>query len=106
MPRLVTRTTVDRAGVETAQRPRQQPVLEARAGDGEFDAVEGAVWSYRRTVTVTPDVEGGAHVTETVDFELAVPYFAWLVRKPFEWAMRRPDTPVRAYVDPRAGASA
>ena len=92
MPRLVTRTTVDRAGVETAQRPRQQPVLEARAGDGEFDAVEGAVWSYRRTVTVTPDVEGGAHVTETVDFELAVPYFAWLVRKPFEWAMRRPDT--------------
>jgi MFS family permease len=92
MPRLVTRTTVDRAGVETAQRPRQQPVLETRAGDGEFDAVEGAVWSYRRTVTVTPAVEGGAHVTETVDFELAVPYFAWLVRKPFEWAMRRPDT--------------
>jgi MFS family permease len=84
--------TVDRAGVETARRPRQQPVLEARAGDDRFDAVEGAVSSYRRTVTVTPEGDGGGHVTETIDFELAVPYFAWLVRKPFEWAMRRPDT--------------
>jgi MFS family permease len=92
MPRLVTRMTVDRAGVETARRPRRQPVLEARAGDDRFDAVEGAVSSYRRTVTVTPEDDGGGHVTETVDFELAVPYFAWLVRKPFEWAMRRPDT--------------
>ena len=93
MPRrLVTRTTLDRAGVEAARQPRHQPVLEVRAGDDVFDALEGAVWSYRRTVTVTPDVDGGGHVTETVDFRLAVPYFAWLVRKPFESAMRRPDT--------------
>ena len=91
MPRrLVTRTILDRDGVEAAREPRHQPVLETRAGDDVFDALEGAVWSYRRTVTVAPAADGGGHVTETVDFQLAVPYFAWLVRKPFELAMRRP----------------
>ena len=93
MPRrLVTRTILDRDGVEAAREPRHQPVLETRAGDDVFDALEGAVWSYRRTVTVAPAADGGGHVTETVDFQLAVPYFAWLVRKPFELAMRRPDS--------------
>jgi MFS family permease len=94
MHRLVTHSKLDRAGVEAVLRPRQQPVLEARAGAAEFDALEGPVWSYRRRVAVEP-VEGDddrGNVTETIEFELAVPYFAWLMRKPFELAVRRPDS--------------
>ena len=94
MPRLVTRTTLDRAGVDRVLTARRQPVLETRAGEGVFDAVEGPVWSYRREVALEPvdTLSGRSHVTETVDFKLAVPYFAWLMRRPFELAMRRPDT--------------
>jgi MFS family permease len=94
MPRLVTHATLDRAAVDAVLRPRTQPVLEVRAGDAAFDAVEGPVWSYRRQVAVVPVDGDDEHreVTETIDFELAVPYFAWLMRKPFEAAARRSDS--------------
>jgi MFS family permease len=94
MHRLVTYSTLDGAAVKTVLRPRAHPVLETRTADGVFDAVEGPVSAYRRRVDVQP-IEGGAgyaRVTETIEFELAVPYFAWLMRKPFELAARRPDS--------------
>ena len=111
MPRLVTRTALDRAGVDTVLTARRQPVLETRVGEGVFDAAEGPVRSYRRVIAMEP-VAGQSDrfdVTQTVDFELAVPYFAWLMRKPFELAMRRPDTDRPWWMPPGrldAGASA
>jgi len=87
----VVRTTTDAAGLATIMEPRTDLVLERVTGDGCFDAAEGPVRSYQRTVTVCP-VEDGERllVTQEVDFRLAVPYFGWLFVRPFKRAMSRP----------------
>jgi MFS family permease len=76
--------------VEEVLRPRTDLVLERDVGGGCFDAVEGPVHAYRRTVTVTPAADGRSQVTQTVDFVLAVPYFWWLFLLPFKRALARP----------------
>ena len=98
--RLVTRSTVDAAGLEAFLRPRVDLVLERDCGGNTFEAVEGPVRSYRRTVVSDP-LSGGDesgdrgrhHVTQTVDFDLAVPYFWWVFYLPFRRTMGRPGRP-------------
>jgi len=90
--RVVARRTVDRDELEALLRPRTDLVLEASAGDGRFDAVEGPFREYRRTVEVEHAPDGGGSTTQTVDFRLAVPYFGWLFVLPLKRALARPGT--------------
>ncbi|MGH9223094.1 MAG: MFS transporter [Acidimicrobiales bacterium] len=76
MPRVVVRSYVDPADREVLLEPRRDLVVEERAGDGRFVAVVGPVSSYERRI------DGQ---TQTVEFELAVPYWWWL----FVWAFKR-----------------
>lgn len=90
MARLVLRTTTDGHGVARILEPRTDLLLERDLGGGRFDAADGPVLSYRRTVEVTPTAAGQAHVRQVVDFELAVPYFGWMFVWPFKRALARP----------------
>ena len=98
MARVVTRSTLTSGELADVLRPRTDLLREREAaapfgnGAGEhcFEAVEGPVRDYRRTVTVTPLDADRASVVQTVDFTLALPYFWWLFVPPFKHALRRP----------------
>ncbi len=92
MAPVVVRRTVDRHQLEAILRPRTDLVLETPVGDGRFEAVEGPVHEYRRTVEVEPLPGGGGSVTQTIDFRLAIPYFGWLFVLPLRRALGRPPT--------------
>ncbi len=85
------RSTTDAAGLATILEPRTDLVLERPVGDGRFEAREGPVRAYRRSVDVTETADG-LLVTQEIDFRLAVPYFGWLFVLPFKRAMARPPT--------------
>jgi MFS family permease len=87
--RAVGRATVDDAGLARWVEPWDGLVHEAIDGDA-FAAVSGPFRSYRRTVEVAPTGDGRHHVTSTVDFRLAIPYFNWLVALPVRAALRKP----------------
>jgi MFS family permease len=93
--RLVVRATTDAAGLAEILVPRTDLLLERDLGDGRFDAADGPVQSYLRTVEVTSDGvgRGGIEVTQTIDFRLGVPYFGWLFLWPFKRALARPPRP-------------
>jgi len=61
---------------------------EARHEDGAlvFDAAEGPVTNYRRTVTVAAD---GARADEVVEYHLRVPFWGWLIGPLFRFELRR-----------------
>lgn len=91
MARLVVRTTTDDEGLAGILTPRTDLLLERELGDGRFEAADGPVRSYLRTVEVGTAQAGGERaVIQTIDFELAVPYFAWLFLWPFKRALARP----------------
>ncbi|MGI9023007.1 MAG: MFS transporter [Acidimicrobiales bacterium] len=92
MARLVTRSVVDAAGAEAFLAPRVDLVLERDCGGNRFEAAEGPVRDYRRTVQVTPG-DAGHEVTQTVEFTLAVPYFWWVFILPFRRSLARPGRP-------------
>ena len=86
--------TVDDEGLATLLRPRSDLLLERTSGQGRFEAAEGPVRTYRRTVVVEAAGDDGRfHVTQTVEFTLAVTYFWWLFVLPFKWALARPGRP-------------
>ena len=85
------RSTTDAAGLAALLEPRTDLVLERAVGEGRFEAAEGPVRSYRRSVDVSETVDGLV-VTQEIDFRLAVPYFGWLFALPFKRAMARPPT--------------
>jgi MFS family permease len=89
--RVVVRSETDAAGLTDILRPRTDLVLEKDLGDGRFEAESGPVRSYRRTVDVVEGTVPGQPrlVTQTIDFELAVPYFGWLFLWPFKRALAR-----------------
>jgi MFS family permease len=91
--RVVAHSTVDGEGLADLLRPRRDLLVEREVGPGRFEAEEGPMRSYRRTVTVEQDADGRSHVTSTVDFSLAVPYFWWLFVLPFKRALARPERP-------------
>ncbi|MGI9034016.1 MAG: MFS transporter [Acidimicrobiales bacterium] len=90
--RVVTRSTVDDEGLAAWLRPRRDLVLERDCGGGRFEAVEGPVREYARTVEVATGAGQRHAVTQTVELTLAVPYFGWLFWVPFRRTMGRPGT--------------
>jgi MFS family permease len=107
--RVVTRAEVDRSEGERFLRPRDGFVLERRVGDGAFEAAEGPVRAYRRRVEVEDLPDGRAAVTETIDFDLAIPFFGWLFAAPVRRLLARGDRPTAPWWAPPqrldAGAS-
>jgi MFS family permease len=59
--------------------PRHQAVLEREVAPGQFEAVDGPVTHYRRTVEVEPLPDGRARVHQDVSFRLAAPLFGWML---------------------------
>jgi MFS family permease len=83
--RAVARSPADAADVAAVLAPRRDLLVEQPAGEGRFTAALGPVTRYERRVAVA-----GGVLTQTVDFELAVPYFGWLFVLPFKRAIVRP----------------
>ena len=79
-------TRFDAPDLDALLRPRSYPVVERVAGEGVFEADDGPLTAYRRTVTVDGD-----RVTQEVEFRLALPYFAWLFIPFFRYALRKPS---------------
>ncbi|MGH9188454.1 MAG: MFS transporter [Acidimicrobiales bacterium] len=89
MTRLVVRTATDASGLDALLQPRTGVVLERLAGDGRFEAAEGPVTGYARTVHVDPVTDGQVMVTERIEFRPAVSYFGWLFVAPLRHTIRR-----------------
>jgi MFS family permease len=92
--RAVRRVTVDDAGLDAWTQPWEGLVKEAGDGSNGFEAAEGPFRTYRRTVDVTPSGDGRPLVTSTVDFQLALPYWNWLLCLPVRHALRNPGAPL------------
>jgi MFS family permease len=83
--RVTTSVVVPGSEVGPFLRPRDGFVLEREAERGRFEAVEGPVRGYRRSVEVKDLGDGRARVGQTIDYHLALPYVGWL----FAWPVRR-----------------
>jgi MFS family permease len=71
--------------------PRAGVVLECQVGPDRFEQQDGPMRSYSRTVNVIGPPErddGRVTVRQTLEFELALPYFSWLFVLPLKWALR------------------
>lgn len=84
MPRAA-RSVVDAADLDAMLQPRTDLLVEEEAGDGRFVAARGPVTTYRREVRIDQGV-----ATQTLVFDLALPYFGWLFVLPFKRALSRP----------------
>ena len=86
MSRVVTSVEV---GSETEADPFLQPrdglVLERAVAPGRFEAVEGPLQGFRRSVEVEPLEGGRLRVNQSVDYRLDLPFVGWL----FAWPVRR-----------------
>jgi predicted MFS family arabinose efflux permease len=69
---------VDGTSLAQVLTARDGVILERPAGDGAFEAAEGPVERYQRTVSVTELGDDRFEVTQTVDFHLAFPWFWWV----------------------------
>ena len=83
MSRVVTTARVDDALLAEVLAPRAGGVPERADGEREFVATDGPFREYRRTVVVGDRNNEGTLVTQTVDFQLAIPIFWWLFVIPF-----------------------
>jgi MFS family permease len=91
--RVVTTEVVPWDNIQRFLEPRDGVVAERATGDGRFEASEGPVRRYERTVRVEDLGDGTARVTQTIEYRLAVPYVAWLFALPFRRAMARGERP-------------
>lgn len=89
MTRAVTAAVVDRDGLEQVLEPKSAVVAERALGQARYEAGTGPFSHYRRTVVVEHLPDGRAHVTQTVEFALAVPYFWWIFVLPVKRALAR-----------------
>lgn len=93
MPRVVVRSRADEHRLAAILSPRTGLVLERRADEASFEAAEGPVVDYRRTVVVEPGdgraPDGTRAVTEVIEFQPAIPYFWWLFALPMRRALRQ-----------------
>lgn len=85
MSRSVTSVVVGAAAARSFLRPRDGIVLERSVAPGRFEAVEGPVEDYRRSVEVADVGNGRSRVTQTLEYRLALPFVGWL----FAWPVRR-----------------
>lgn len=69
---------VDRHQLEAVLAPRDGVVLERQTGEGRYEAVEGPVTHYLRTVRLDAMDGGRVRVDQTVEFRLALAWFGWL----------------------------
>jgi MFS family permease len=93
--RVVARSVVDRAGLEDILRPRTDLVLEQDLGSGRFTSEHGPLRDYARQVDVEPadphgEDEAGWLVTQTISFQVGIPYFGWLFVLPLRRSLARP----------------
>ena len=89
MSRVVTEATVDPAGLDRILEPRRGLVLERRCREGTYEAAEGPLEGYRRTVRADPLDGGRHHVSQTVEYRLDLPFFGWLFALPVRRHMGR-----------------
>ena len=86
MSRVVTSVEVgSETGAEPFLHPRDGLVLERAVAPGRFEAVEGPLQGYRRSVEVEPLEGDRLRVTQTVEYRLDLPFVGWL----FAWPVRR-----------------
>ena len=114
LPRLVTTARVPRARLGELLTPREGLVVEERAGDGVFTAVDGPVEHYRRTIEVHGAADDGAadvEVTQTVTYRFLFPFLGWMLAMPYRRVLGGLGSPQRhpwwappEPVDPRAAA--
>src|SRR5437868_3551010 len=95
MSRVVTRDTVPGERLEAILRPKDGVVLEREAASHIYEAAGGPFETYRRTVTVTPNDDGTAHVEQVVEFTLALLRFSWVVTPLFRAHLRKLEEPAR-----------
>jgi MFS family permease len=86
MGRIVQRFERGDPTIDLLTTPRDDFVSESPAGDGVFTLQHGPFRSYRRRLVV--DGEGSA--TQTIEYTLAVPWFAFLFVWPVRRALRQP----------------
>lgn len=87
---VVTTATVDDDDLEAWLTPREHPVLESAVGDGRFELVEGPFHSWERRVEVADRPDGRHDVTQTTDYELAIPVWGFLFKGLVRRELRRP----------------
>jgi MFS family permease len=85
--KATTEVLLDPAQVDAVLQPRNGLVAEARTPDGDFVEAEGPLQSYRRVVTVTGAENGRCKVTQSVEFQVGVPYFSAVFALPLRWAL-------------------
>lgn len=95
MSRVVTRESVDEDRLALVLRPKDGVVLEREAAAHIYEAAGGPFETYRRTVTVTPNDDGTAHVEQVVEFTLALLRFSWVVTPLFRAHLRKLEEPAR-----------
>ena len=77
LAQVTRQAVVDRHQLDRLLEPRDGVVLERQVAEGRYEAAEGPVTRYSRTVEVVPSGDRFA-VTQTVDFRLALTFFGWL----------------------------
>lgn len=89
MPVARAEATIAAAELPGVLAARDGLVAERAAGDGCFELAHGPFRRYRRTVEVHPAADGQLRVSQRVEFQLAVPYFAWLFVLPVRARLAR-----------------
>lgn len=93
MTRLVAGADVDEEALARITARRDGIVLERPDCDGAYIAVDGPVDDYRRTLQVDSLGGGRWHVTQTVEYRLAIPYFRPLFALPIRAQLGRIHPP-------------
>jgi MFS family permease len=76
--RVVREAVLDAGAVEALLRARKRVVEERPRGQGRYELARGPLTHYRRTVVLERLPDGRSHVTQTVEYRLAIPFFGWL----------------------------
>jgi MFS family permease len=88
VPSATVEAVIDRNLLAAVLEPRAGVVLEQSDGPGRFAQQEGPMRAYSRTVSSEPVDDNRVRVSQTIDFELALPYFSWIFILPLKWALR------------------
>lgn len=76
---LVRTATLTAAELAAAQQPRQAAVQERLIAPNEFEAIDGPVSHYRRTLEVAPADASGKHVVrQRLEITSSIPFWGWL----------------------------
>jgi len=98
MPRVINRYEVDEAGMLKIVVPRSDWMVKEQRIGGEaddettFSLAHGPYSSWQRTVETRLSDAGGAagfQVTETIDFQLALPFWRFVLDPLIKWQLRR-----------------